>query len=141
MLLLLVPAIARAQTVSYTVSIPKPTSSLLHVVMDIRGAQGPSVDIAMPVWSPGSYNLHWAAKNVQRLAAQDGNGRALAAAMVDTSVWRIKPAAPAIRVTYDVYMGTGDRQRHARDHRRHALADVSRRARAVSRAGRADRHG
>ncbi len=105
LLLLFVATIARAQTVSYTVSIPKPTSSLLHVVMEIRGAQGASVDVAMPAWSPGAYNLHWAAKNVQRLAAQDGNGRALAAAMVDTSVWRIKPAAPAIRVSYDVYMG------------------------------------
>src|ERR1700681_493991 len=104
---LFVPAIARAQTVSYTVSIPKPTSSLLHVVMEIRGTQGPSVDVEMPAWSPGSYNLHWAAKNVVRLAAEDGNGRPLAVAMVDTSVWRIKPAAPAIRVSYDVYMGTG----------------------------------
>src|ERR1017187_2734689 len=93
-LLLLAPAIARAQTVSYTVSIPKPTSSLLHVVMEIRGAQGASVDVAMPAWSPGSYNLPWGGKSVQRVAAQDGNGRSLAAAMVDTSVWRIKPAAP-----------------------------------------------
>ena len=49
------PALARAQAVSYTVSIPKPTSSLLHVVMDIRGAQGANVDVAMPAWSPGSY--------------------------------------------------------------------------------------
>ena len=100
-----VPAAARAQAVSYTVSIPKPTSSLLHVVMDIRGATGASVDVAMPVWSPGSYNLHWAAKNVQQFTARDANGRALAAAMVDTSVWRVRPAASAIRITYDVYMG------------------------------------
>ena len=103
--LLAAPAIAGAQTVSYTVSIPKPTSSLLHVVMEIRGVQGASADVAMPAWSPGSYNLHWAAKNVQRFAAQDGNGRPLAAAMVDTSLWRIKPAAPVMRVSYDVYMG------------------------------------
>ena len=104
-LVFLAPVTARAQTVSYTVSVPKPTSSLLHVVMDIRGAQGASVDIAMPAWSPGSYNLHWAAKNVQALSAQDGSGRRLDAAMVDTSVWRIKPTAPAMRVSYDVYMG------------------------------------
>lgn len=103
--LLSVPAVTSAQAVSYTVSIPKPTSSLLHIVMDIRGVTGASVDVAMPAWSPGSYNLHWAAKNVQRFAAQDEAGRALPAAMVDTSVWRIKPAAPAIRVSYDVYMG------------------------------------
>jgi len=103
--LLSVPAAALAQAVSYTVSVPKPTSSLLHVVMDVRGVTGPSVDVAMPAWSPGSYNLHWAAKNVQRFTAQDASGRALTAAMVDTSVWRIKPAAPTMRITYDVYMG------------------------------------
>src|SRR5512133_662169 len=88
--LLSVPAVVGAQAVSYTVSIPKPTSSLLHVVMDIRGANGASVDVAMPAWSPGSYNLHWSAKNVQRFAAQDAGGRPLTAAMIDTSVWRIK---------------------------------------------------
>src|SRR6185369_3623257 len=103
--LLSVPAAALAQAVSYTVSVPKPTSSLLHVVMDVRGVTGPSVDVAMPAWSPGSYNLHWAAKNVQRFTAQDASGRALAAAMVDTSVWRVKPAASTMRITYDVYMG------------------------------------
>jgi predicted metalloprotease with PDZ domain len=105
-LLFMAPVAARAQTVSYTVSVPKPTSSLLHIVMDIRGAQGASTDIAMPAWSPGSYNLHWAAKNVHALSVQDGSGRRLDAAMVDTSVWRIKPTAPAMRVSYDVYMGT-----------------------------------
>src|SRR4029079_5889620 len=93
-LFVLAPLVAHAQTVSYTVSVPKPTSSLLHVVMDVRGVTGPSVDVAMPAWSPGSYNLHWAAKNAQRFTAQDASGRALTAAMVDTSVWRIKPAAP-----------------------------------------------
>lgn len=104
-LLLVVPAIAGAQSVSYAVSFPKPTSSLLLVVMEIKGARGPGVDIAMPAWSPGAYSLHWAAKNVQELSAQDGDGKPLDARMVDTSVWRISPAAPVIRVRYKVYMG------------------------------------
>src|SRR5262245_58886282 len=103
--LLLGTSIAGAQTVSYTVSIPKPTSSLLHVVMEISGATGASLEIAMPAWSPGAYGLHWAAKNVQGLSARDGSGRALDAAMIATTVWRIKPTAPLIRVAYDVYMG------------------------------------
>src|SRR5215468_10481032 len=90
-LCLLAPLAAQAQSVSYTVSVPKPTSSKLHIVMDIRGAQGATADIAMPAWSPGSYNLHWAAKNVEALSVQDGNGRHLDVSMIDTSVWRIKP--------------------------------------------------
>ncbi len=100
------PAALAAQTVSYVVSIPKPTSSVLHVVMEIRDAPGPSLDVAMPAWSPGAYSLHWAAKNVQGLDARDGGGRTLDARMVDTSTWRVSPAAPMVRVTYDVYMGT-----------------------------------
>jgi predicted metalloprotease with PDZ domain len=104
-LLLVLSASASAQTVSYTVSIPKPTSSLLHVVMEIRGATGPSVDVAMPAWSPGAYSLHWAAKNVLGLTARDGAGRALAARMVDTSTWRVSPTAPELAVEYDVYLG------------------------------------
>ena len=71
------PVSLAAQTVSYVVSIPKPTSSLLRVVMEIRDASGPSLDVAMPAWSPGAYSLHWAAKNVQGLEARDGGGRAL----------------------------------------------------------------
>ena len=103
--LLLCPALAGAQTVSYTVSMPKPTSSLLHVAMEIRGAAGPSVDVAMPAWSPGAYSLHWAAKNVTALSATDGAGTPLEARMVDTSMWRIRPSAPVIRVRYQVYLG------------------------------------
>jgi predicted metalloprotease with PDZ domain len=60
----------------------------------------------MPAWSPGAYSLHWAAKHVQGLEARDGAGRALDARMVDTNTWRVSPAAPVVRVTYDVYMGT-----------------------------------
>jgi len=99
------PASLAAQTVSYAVSVPKPTSSVLRVVMEIRDATGPSLDVAMPAWSPGAYSLHWAAKNVLGLEARDGNGRVLDARMVDTSTWRVSPVAPVIRVTYDVYLG------------------------------------
>lgn len=103
--LAIVPATTFAQTVAYTATMPKPTASILHVVMDIRGATGATVDVAMPAWSPGAYNLHWAAKNVTGFTAADGDGRPLEARMVDTSLWRIRPAAPVMRVQYDVYVG------------------------------------
>lgn len=104
-LLFIIPATVRAQTVAYTVSFPKPTSSLLHVVMEIRDARAPGVDVAMPAWSPGAYNLHWAAKNVQELKAEDGEGKPLDTQMVSATVWRIRPAPPVIRVRYKVYAG------------------------------------
>ena len=104
-LITIVPASAFAQTVGYTVTMPKPTSSVLHVTMEVRGAMGASVDVAMPAWSPGAYSLHWAAKNVMALAASDGDGQPLETRQVDTSLWRIRPAAPLMRVRYQVYLG------------------------------------
>ena len=103
--LLILPAMAGAQSVSYSVSMPKPTSSLLHVVMEIRGTKGAGADLAMPAWAPGAYTLHWAAKHVQELTAEDGDGQPLEARMVGTGTWRIRPAAPVIRVRYKVYVG------------------------------------
>ena len=95
-----------AQTVSYSVSMPKPTSSLFHVTMEIRGAGGTSLDIAMPAWSPGAYRIHMAASNVQELSAENGAGQPLSAGMTDTAIWRIEPAAEVVRVRYKVYAGT-----------------------------------
>ncbi len=94
-----------AQTVSYGVSMPKPTSSLFHVTIEIRGASGASLDIAMPAWSPGAYRIHMAASNVQELTAENGGGQPLAARMVDTATWRIEPVAEVVRVRYKVHAG------------------------------------
>jgi len=104
-IVLLAGSVALAQTVSYRMSFPKPTSSMIDVVMEIRDAPGPSIDIAMPAWSPGAYNLTWAAKDVQQVSADDGQSRPLQVTIVGTSTWRIRPAAPLVRVRYKVYAG------------------------------------
>ncbi|HAK55137.1 MAG: PDZ domain-containing protein [Vicinamibacterales bacterium] len=96
---------AAAQDVAYTVAMPHLTGGLLHVTMEIDDAPGDTIDVAMPAWSPGGYGLHWASKNVQELRAEDGDGQPLDAVQVDTSRWRIRPAAPTVRVHYKVYVG------------------------------------
>ena len=134
------PVTARAQTVSYTVSVPKPTSSLLHVVMEIRGAPGRErrhrdAGLVARLLRPALGREERAGVSRRsdgiRPRARCGDGRT-------RRVWRIKPVAPAMRVAYDVYMGDLVGQRHARDDHRHARADVLDRPRAVSGAGRAD---
>jgi len=114
----LIPTQAAAQDVAYSVSLPKPSSSLLHVEMEIRGADGGAdaggLEIAMPAWSPGAYRIHNAAKNVVELVAHDGQGSELQARMSGTSSWRIEPAAPVVRISYKVYVGNSAlNDRHA----------------------------
>ncbi len=75
------------------------------MTMEIRGATGPSLDIAMPAWSPGAYRIQMASRNVQSLRADDGNGRPLGARMIDTATWRIEPVSQLVRVRYEVYAG------------------------------------
>jgi len=111
------PSRVDAQEIAYSISMPQPTTSLLHVEMEIRDAKADvdgGLEIAMPAWSPGAYRIHTAAKNVVELVARDGQGRTLQARMNGTSSWRVEPAAPVVRVSYKVYVGTSAlNDRHA----------------------------
>ena len=99
-----VSAGANAQDVSYTVSITAPTTRLVDVTMHIENAPGDTIDIAMPMWTPGGYGSVWFAKNVQELRAEDGEGNALATKLVGTSQWRILSNPGDVRVHYTVYV-------------------------------------
>ena len=96
--------VAQAVEVSYTISVLKPTTGLVDISIEVRDAVGTSLDVAMPAWTPGGYGLMWWAKNVQEVSAEDGAGNALQTHQVDTSQWRINPAAPVVKVHYRLYI-------------------------------------
>ncbi len=98
-------ATVAAQEVAYTVAMPQLTTGLLHVTLDIRNVPDDTLEVAMPVWSPGGYGLHWASKNVQELWAEDGEGQGLDVVQVDTSRWRIRPVTSRAYVHYKVFVG------------------------------------
>ncbi len=104
---------ARAQEVRYTVSMPKPTTGMLDVVMEISNPPGETLDVAMPMWTPGGYSTAWFARNVQELWAEDESGGALQARQVGTSRWRIGSTDPVstVRLHYRVFTGRTGRQR------------------------------
>ena len=61
------------------------------------------VELWMPVWTPGAYELRTWGRNVTPLAATDGAGRALAFARTGPSTFRVDGAAGTVRVRYRVY--------------------------------------
>jgi predicted metalloprotease with PDZ domain len=104
---LLLAGIAAAQTgpVSYTVRLDsKPASHLLHIGLEVNSAGADSIDVAMPAWSPGNYNIHNAWRNVQEFAAGDETGAALTFEKLDKQTWRIyRGRGSHITARYNLY--------------------------------------
>jgi predicted metalloprotease with PDZ domain len=97
-----------APEIAYTVSMTRPQTHLLEVEARLRyAASAPaSVDLLMPVWTPGSYLVREFARHVQDFAAQDGGGggRALEWSKVNKNTWRVRTAGVReLRVRYSVY--------------------------------------
>src|SRR5665213_4139120 len=101
LVLTIITSILHAQTpepVRYTVSFPAPQTH--YAVVDAVFPTGgqPSIELFMPVWTPGSYLVREFARNVEDVK---GPG-----AVVKTSKnrWRIDTGGGAeVRVTYKVY--------------------------------------
>ncbi|MBA3241817.1 MAG: M61 family metallopeptidase [Acidobacteria bacterium] len=100
-------AARNAPQIAYTVSMPRPETHLLEVEMRLRwdaGSPPSSVELLMPVWTPGSYLVREYARHVQDFAAQDGGGRALGWRKTNKNTWRVESnGARELRARYSVY--------------------------------------
>jgi predicted metalloprotease with PDZ domain len=101
--------------ITYTIAMPRPHTHIFDVVLDIDAIDGPTLDVALPVWTPGSYMVREYARHVQSFAAFSDLARSPASEgglgdaglpwrKIDKSTWRIETGSAAhIRVTYQVY--------------------------------------
>lgn len=92
------------QTVKYYLSMPKPQNHYFHVEMVLEGFNEKSIDVSLPVWSPGSYLVREFSKNINLVTATDGSGKALKVQKKKKNTWSItKGKSSEIRIAYDVY--------------------------------------
>ena len=99
-------AAPNAPAVAYTVSMPRPHTHLFEVSarLQYRGGAPATVDLVLPVWTPGSYLVREFARHVQDFAAEDGAGRALQWTKVNKNTWRVETnGAREVRARYGVY--------------------------------------
>ncbi len=90
-------------SISYTIAMPLPHSHLYHVSVELRGVGG-ALDLALPVWTPGSYMVREYARHVQEFGAADGAGQPLPWRKLDKTNWRVEAgAADTVTVSYKVY--------------------------------------
>jgi predicted metalloprotease with PDZ domain len=94
-----------APEISYTVSTPKPQTHLIEVEARLRYTSAPaSVELRMPVWTPGSYLVREYGRHVQDFAPTGDGGRALQWTKTDKNTWRVETAGSReLRVRYSVY--------------------------------------
>ncbi|HEX8952814.1 MAG TPA: hypothetical protein VF945_13255, partial [Polyangia bacterium] len=101
-LLALAATTARAQ-VSYRVSLDERAQHRATVEMTVRAAAAP-IELWMPVWTPGAYELRTWGRNVTPLAAVDADGHALAITRTGASTFRVDGSG-TVRVRYRVWAG------------------------------------
>ena len=85
-------------TIAYSLSFPHPHSHLYHVAIDATGIDADTVDLCLPVWTPGAYAVHDFARHVQDFACK------LPWRKVEKNRWRVTTnGASSVRVTYRVW--------------------------------------
>jgi len=105
--ILTTPAMLEAQnanSVRYTVRFPNPASHYVFVDAAMPSAGQRSVEVFMPVWTPGSYLVREFARNVESIVVTDPAGRPLAFAKSRKNRWRVETGgATEIHFSYRVY--------------------------------------
>jgi predicted metalloprotease with PDZ domain len=92
-------------SILYQVAMPQPESHLFEVTLQVNNWQAPSLDLKMPVWTPGSYLVREYAKQVQDLTAENSHDRqSLPAKKLSKNHWQIQTENVSdLRVRYHVY--------------------------------------
>lgn len=89
--------------ISYTISFPSLDAHLAAVRADIPTGGAESVELFIPVWSPGYYRQEDYASKVQDFAAAGPDGGALDVSKPAPNRWRIATgSAPTVRISYSL---------------------------------------
>jgi predicted metalloprotease with PDZ domain len=112
-------------TVHYAIDLTSPEHHSGKVRITFPATTGNTLDVKMPAWRTGRYQILNLANGVSQFSASDGNGHSLPWQKIDKSTWRIQRAGTGpVTVEYDLYANElGLRSRHIDDS--HAYLDAS----------------
>jgi predicted metalloprotease with PDZ domain len=89
--------------IAYKVTFPEAQAHYADIEMTVSGLKQPTLDLKMPVWTPGSYLVREFAKNIESLTAT-ANGKAVAAPKTSKNTWHINTTGiSTVVVKYKVY--------------------------------------
>jgi len=87
----------------YTISIPEPSGHYFHVELYCSGVNEETIDMKMPEWMPGYYQLMHYSRLVEHFSATTIAGQDLTITAVNENTWRISnPGHKAFKLRYKV---------------------------------------
>lgn len=88
----------------YTLSFTHPNSRYLHVEGLAENIKADKIQVQLPSWRPGRYELGNFAKNVRNFQVYDGEGRLLPSRKITKDLWEVDtPGVGEIRVRYEYF--------------------------------------
>ena len=88
----------------YTLFIKNPSSHYLYIDLLISNIDSDTIDLQLPAWRPGRYELGNFAKNIKKLDAFDANNNPLSYKKISKDAWQINTGgSKQIKVTYSYY--------------------------------------
>jgi predicted metalloprotease with PDZ domain len=88
---------------SYRVAMPCPQDHLFEVTARVQNWSEATLDLKMPVWTPGSYLVREYARHIQSLRAIDRDGQSLRVQKIAKNHWRVLDAADWVEVHYQLF--------------------------------------
>jgi len=97
-------AAQKLDAIVYTVGVADPETHYLEVKATVPTARRPSIELMMPIWSPGYYRVEDYAGRVSDFAARTRDGAALQFEKSRSNRWRIQTnGQPVILLSYRVF--------------------------------------
>lgn len=111
--------------VKVNINIDNPEHHMATVTLNLPEHKGDYVEVKLPAWRTGRYEILDLANSIRQFDADDSAGNDLDWQKIDKSTWRItNPAGGPVSVSYQVYANQlGSRTRHIDDS--HAFLDAS----------------
>jgi len=95
---------ANSPKIEYTISFIEPQAHYAEVEMKVSNLKKKEIEIAMPVWAPGSYLIREFSKNIEGFNVSNASGESVGFRKIKKNSWQIETAGEKeITVRYRVY--------------------------------------
>ncbi|GJM20959.1 MAG: peptidase M61 [Planctomycetota bacterium] len=93
-----------ASVTEYLIRLPDRQAHRVHVRLQVSDLEGDTVNVSMPVWTPGSYLVREYSRHVLDFAASTPDGAPLAASKTAKNTWEVQlNGAHELVVDYQLY--------------------------------------
>ena len=103
--------------IEYLVSLPSPQTQTVEIECRLFDLVGETLELKLPVWRPGKYEVLDPAGTLYNFQVSDANGKSLSFKKMDKSTWRIDlNGSNEVVASYTIYANSlSDRTRHVDD--------------------------